>query len=186
MWGEPGGPGAKLQPSRNAVPPGTARRAGRPGAATPRHAIGAAFGIERRLDLDYFRSKPHGKIGDNMIAADPQRTGHDLGRQMAIAQMPGHARELPRIGADDFQEQLRRGDNLDQTAVFKEQRIAAPQLGRRRQIEQKGHAGIAGHGNAPAVPVVVIENDAVGRLARPSGGRSDGDSAHGHEARLLP
>src|SRR6185437_7081751 len=51
--------------------------------------IGAAFGIERRLDLDDARPKTLHHGLDHMVAPDPQALGHDLRRQMAIAEMPG-------------------------------------------------------------------------------------------------
>ena len=46
----------------------------------PATGIGAAFGIERRLDLDDARAEtPHHRL-DHVIAPDPQALGHDLRR----------------------------------------------------------------------------------------------------------
>ena len=42
--------------------------------------VGAALGIERRLDLDDARAEPLHHRLDDMIAADPQPLRHDLGR----------------------------------------------------------------------------------------------------------
>ena len=54
--------------------------------------IGAAFRIERRLDLDDAGAETLHHLLDDVIAADAQRLRHDLHRQMAIAEMPGDAR----------------------------------------------------------------------------------------------
>ena len=68
-----------------------------------RAGIGAAFGIERRLDLDHPRAQPAHHRLDYMISPDAQALGHDLGRQMAVAEMPGDADQMLRIVAADFQ-----------------------------------------------------------------------------------
>src|SRR4051794_39512807 len=44
--------------------------------------IGAALGIERRLDLDDARAQPLHHFLDDVIAPDAQAPAHDLGRQM--------------------------------------------------------------------------------------------------------
>ena len=64
--------------------------------------IGAAFGIERRLDLDDARAEPLHHRLDDVVAADAQALWHDLRRQMAIAEMPGDANQVRRIAAADF------------------------------------------------------------------------------------
>ena len=64
--------------------------------------IGAAFGIERRFDLDEARAQPSDHCLDHMIAADAQSSGRDLGRQMPIAEMPGEADQMLRIMSPDF------------------------------------------------------------------------------------
>ena len=51
--------------------------------------IGAAFGIERCLDLDNARAQPLHHRLDDVIPADAQPLAHDLRRQMAVAEMPG-------------------------------------------------------------------------------------------------
>ena len=83
---------------------------------------------------------------------------------MPVAEMPGDAGEMLRIGAADFQQRLGRGDDLDQPSVLQQQRIAAAQLGRGGQIEQKSSPVLARHGDAPAMAIVVIEHDAVARF----------------------
>ena len=109
--------------------------------------IGAAFGIERRLDLDDARAQPLHHRLDDVIAADAQAFWHDLRRQMAIAEMPGDAHQMERIAAADFEQRLGGGHHLDQPAVFQYQRIAAAQRDRVFQVEQE---------SSPRVPVIAI------------------------------
>ena len=63
-----------------------------------RSGIGAAFGIERRLDLDDARAEPLHHRLDDVVAADAQPFRHDLRRQMAVAEMPGDPDQMMRIG----------------------------------------------------------------------------------------
>src|SRR5438552_6970626 len=51
--------------------------------------IGAAFGIERRLDLDHARAQSLDHRLDHVIAPDAQALPPDLRRQMTVAEMPG-------------------------------------------------------------------------------------------------
>src|SRR4051794_13141250 len=50
--------------------------------------IGAAFGIEWRLDLNDARAKPLDHCLDDVIATDAQAFARDLGRQMPVAEVP--------------------------------------------------------------------------------------------------
>jgi hypothetical protein len=72
-----------------------------------------------------------------MIAPDTQRFSRQLGRHMAIAQVPGDAGEMQVIGAANFKKLLRRGDDLDQTSVFQCKSVAAAQCGGIWQVEQE-------------------------------------------------
>jgi len=130
--------------------------------------VRAALGIERRLDLDDARAKPLHHRLDDVIAADAQAFRHDLGRQMAIAEMPGDADQMQRIGAADFDQRLGGGHHLDQPAVFEDQRIAAAQRDRVFEIEQELQPARPRHRHPPPVPVVEIEHDGIGRGVRPA------------------
>ncbi|MEY9756868.1 hypothetical protein ABIE73_004263 [Bradyrhizobium yuanmingense] len=123
--------------------------------------VGAAFGIERRLDLDYTRAKALHHRLDDVIAADAQGLGHDLGRQMTVAEMPADADEVVRIAAADFEQRLGRRDHLDQPSILQHQRIAAAQRDGMFQVEQEFETTRSGHRHAAAVPVVEIEHDRV-------------------------
>ena len=130
--------------------------------------IGAAFGIERRLDLDDPRAQPLHHRLDDVIAADAQALRHDLRRQMAVAEMPGDPDQMQGIGAADFEQRLRGRHHLDQPSVFQDQRITAAQRDRVLQIEQEFESARARHRHTPPVAVVEIEHDGIGRGVRPA------------------
>ena len=124
--------------------------------------IGAAFGIERRLDLDDARAQSLHHRLDDVVAANAQALRHDLGRQMAVAEMPGDPDQMQWIGAADLEQRLGGRDNLDQPSVLQHQRIATAQRHRVLQVEQKLKPARARHRHPPPVPVVEIEHDGIG------------------------
>ena len=130
--------------------------------------IGAALGIERRLDLDDAGTKPGHHRLDDMIAPDAQALRHDLGRQMAVAEMPGDPHQMERVGATDFDQRLGSGDHLDQAAVLQHQRVTAAECYGIFQVEQEFQPARAGHRHPPPMPVVEIQYDGIGRSVRPA------------------
>ena len=130
--------------------------------------IGAAFRIERRFDLDDPRAQSLHHRLDHVIPADAQALRHDLGRQMAVAEMPGDANQMQGIGAADFDQRLGGRHDLDQAAVFQHQRIAAAKCGGVFKIEQELEPARARHRHPPPVPVVEIEHDGIGRRFAPA------------------
>ena len=83
-----------------------------------RGRIGAAFGIERRLDLDDARAKPLHHRLDDVIPADAQALADDLRRQVAIAEMPGDPHQVLWISAPDLDQRLGRRHHFDQPAIL--------------------------------------------------------------------
>ncbi|KRR24770.1 hypothetical protein CQ14_05335 [Bradyrhizobium lablabi] len=124
--------------------------------------VGAALGIERRLDLDDAPAEPLHHRLDDVIAADAQALWHDLRRQMAVAEMPGDANQVQGIGAADLDQGLGRRHHFDQPAVLQHQRIAAAQRDRIFQIEQEFEPARTRHRHPPPVPIVKIEHDGIG------------------------
>lgn len=120
--------------------------------------IGAAFGIERRLDLDHAGAETFHHGFDDVVAADTQGLGHDLRRQVAVAEVPADADEMVRIVAADFQQRFGRRHHLHQPAVLQHQRIAAAQRDSMLQVEQEFEPPRPRHGHAATVPIVEIEH----------------------------
>src|SRR5271167_2926419 len=80
--------------------------------ATVPRRISAAFWIEWRLDLRDGGAELNREFSKDVIAPDANPVVQQLGRHMAVADMPGDAGEMPCVGATDFQERLWGGHHL--------------------------------------------------------------------------
>jgi hypothetical protein len=129
--------------------------------------ISASFRIERRFDLEHAAAKAFHHVLDDVVAADTQVPASDLHRQVPIAEMPGDANKMQRIGPD-FDQRLGGGNDLDQPVVVEHQRITAAQRHRLRQVEQEFETARAGHRQPPAMAVVEFQHDSVGRRVAPA------------------
>ena len=142
--------------------------------------IGAAFRIERRFDFDDCRAKAPRHVFDHVIAPDAQAFLQEFGRQMPIAQVPGDAHERGRVGAANLRQTFGCGDDFDDAPVLQRQAVAGAQHHGFGQIEQEGEPAHAGHGDAAAIAVFIIEDDRVGGFAGPGAGGTNGMSVlHG-------
>jgi hypothetical protein len=130
--------------------------------------IGAAFRIERRFDFDDARAQPCHHRLDDVIAPDAQSFPRYLGRQMPITEVPGDSHQMLRIVAADFHERFRCRHDLDQPAVLEYQGVAIPQCDGALQIKQKLEPACAGHRHPPAVTIVEIQHDRIGRWFDPA------------------
>jgi methionyl-tRNA synthetase len=74
--------------------------------------IGAALGLEGAFDEGDLAAELAGHVLDHGVAADADAVGHDLHRQVPVAQMPGHAGEIARLADADFRQWLGGGDHL--------------------------------------------------------------------------
>jgi hypothetical protein len=87
---------------------------------------------------------------------------------MAIAEMPGDADQMMRVGALDLEQRLGRRHHLDQPSVLEHQRVAAAKCDGVLEVEQEFEAAGSRHRHAPPVTVVEIEHDGVGRRFAPA------------------
>jgi hypothetical protein len=75
-------------------------------------AVGAAFGLERGLDLYKIRSESTEHVLDHMVGPNEQNLVSNFRRQMPISQMPGKAHKLIGIFMPDFNNELGGSLNL--------------------------------------------------------------------------
>jgi len=143
-----------------------------------RRLIGAAFRLERRFDLDHLGAKPGRHGGEKMVAPQPDGIRQDLCRRVTVAEMPGDARELQRIVQANLVEGLGRRLDGDDAPVFEYEAVAVPQADRFGEIEQERDPAPSRHRHPPAMPVVIVEDDAVRRFRAPGPGWFDGNGAH--------
>src|SRR5262249_28605647 len=78
--------------------------------------IGAAFGIERCPDFAHLGPQAPQHIDDYMIVADQDALAFDLGRQMAVAEMPGQPRERSGVLPPHLDQILLRRPDFDEAA----------------------------------------------------------------------
>lgn len=129
--------------------------------------IGAAFGIERRLDLDHARAKAPRHVFDDVVAPDAQAFLQQFGWQVAVAKVPGDAHQRGGVCAADLRQLFGRCNNFDDASVLQRQPVAGPQHHRLGQVEKKSEPAYAGHRDAAPIAFVIIEDDRVGRFAGP-------------------
>lgn len=124
--------------------------------------VGSALGIERRLDARNFRAEFHHQFFKHMIATDANAVGENLRGHMAIAEMPGDAREVMRIACGDFGDGLACRDHPNHAAILQLQPVAVVEHRRFGKIEQEYGVAVAAHGDAATVPPVMRQFDGIG------------------------
>lgn len=144
--------------------------------------IGAALGPERALDrFGAAAQSPH-HLGQHVVLGDPDRLGADLGGDMPVADMPDQALEGMVGGRPDFQQLLGGRLDPDEAAIVEDERVPVVQDGRLGEIEQEGGAADPAHGDAAAMPLAVIEHDAIDDLAAREGIAADDAGGADHDA----
>jgi hypothetical protein len=123
--------------------------------------IGPAFWIERRLNEGDPRAKTTHHVLNHVIAADAQFRPHNLGRQMAVAEMPGNANEVIGVPRPDLGQRLGARNHQDHAALAEIEPAIGDERHGFRKIEQKRRATHALHCHASAMTVFVIENDPI-------------------------
>ena len=123
--------------------------------------VGAALGIERRVDGRKPRAEAAEHIFDHMVAADAEPVARDLHVDVTIADMPGEARQIVSVGRGDFDERLRAADHTDDCPVVQHEAVAVAERGGLRKVEQKFGAVLAAKHHAAAMALMGIELDRV-------------------------
>src|SRR5262245_49430296 len=136
-------------------------------------AIGAALGVERPLDGAHPGAQAARHIGDHVVLADVDDALADLAGEVAVAEMPGDARQRALVGAGDLQQALRRCLDGHDTAVLQLQAVAGREHRRLGEVEEKVEAANAGQGDAPSGAMVVVEAHDVGGSPVPEPGAQD-------------
>jgi hypothetical protein len=105
-----------------------------------RRLVGAALGIEGRLDPGDADAKTGELRLESGIVAHAQPVREDLHRHVAVAQPPREPGECRQVSCAQFDQGLRLGDDLDQPAVLEAKRVAHAQAHRLREIEGEARA----------------------------------------------
>jgi len=139
-------------------------------------AVGAALGVERGAYRGDRCAEAGEHVLDDVVATDEQAVAPDIGRQMAVANMPGKAEKVGGVAAADLGERFRRCLHRDDAAVVEDEAVAVAQRRRLGQVEEEGEAVAAGHHHPPAVTMVVVEHHGVGGDMGPFAGAEDSRS----------
>jgi len=140
-----------------------------------RTAIGAAFGIEGRLDLVHMAAQAFDHLGDYVVGADADAVVANLRRQVAIADMPGNTRHVDGVMGVDFQQRFRRSPHQYGLAIVQHDTVAIAQVRHLAQIQQKLVPTLAFQHDAAAMTMVIVqhhlvEERALGLLGSAGGG----------------
>ncbi len=130
--------------------------------------IGTALWLKGCLDGAQLGAQGLKRRLEALIGPNTQRGFGDFNRHMAIADMPGQPRQNLRISGANLDEHLGRSHHFDQPAVFQFKRVAAAQMHRLRQIQQKLQTACPHHMQAAMMPVLGIQQHAVSRLYLPT------------------
>jgi hypothetical protein len=119
--------------------------------------------VERRFDGRKPGAESTQHVFDHVIATNAQPIADDLNFDMSVADVPGEPRQCVAVVGGDFDQSLDAADDTHNAAVVEHETIAVAQRHRLRQIEQKGRALLAVQHDAPALPLICIEQDLVDR-----------------------
>ena len=86
--------------------------------------VGAAFGIEWRVDMRDLGAEFFRQFFERAIASDPDAIGKNLHRDMTVAEIPGNARQSIRAAHGDFGDRLACRDHANDAAIFELQAVA--------------------------------------------------------------
>lgn len=126
--------------------------------------VGAALGAEGAHHRLHGTAEAAHHVGENVVVLDEDRGLGDLGRGMAVADVPGDAGERERIGRLDREKPLGRRLHLDEAAVLQHQRVAVVEHDGLAEIEQEGKPAFGAENDAAPVPAGMVEGDAVDDL----------------------
>lgn len=121
--------------------------------------VGATLRLERPLDIGHRAALAADHLGQNMVVLDIDRGRSDLGRGVAVADMPGDARQPQRVLGGDLDQFLRRGLDQDERAVVELDGVAIVQCGRLVEIEQDVAPAIALERDAAAIAILMVEGE---------------------------
>jgi hypothetical protein len=135
--------------------------------------VSATLGLERDPDPYKICSETKEHILDHVVRPNAKNLVLNFGRQMPISQVPGQAHQLDRMSVSDFDNILRRGLNLEPSAIFELQAISVGHSNRLGKVEQDILALIPSQANAASMSGVEIESERAGRFFyRPIPGES--------------
>ena len=81
-------------------------------------AIGPAFGLKRRFNLQQLGSEPNKHVFDHVVGSNKKNVSSNFGRQVPIAQVPGQTHQLVAVRMPDFYKCFGSGSDPEPIAVI--------------------------------------------------------------------
>jgi hypothetical protein len=122
-------------------------------------AIGAAFGLERRLYFREFCAEAMEHFLDDMVGPNAKDMASNFRRQVPVSEMPSETHKLMVILMPDFENRLVSGLNLDPPAVIELQSVSVGHGNCFRKIEKDIFTSVHRKANAAAMALVKIERE---------------------------
>lgn len=127
-----------------------------------RRRIGAALGLERRIDQRDPGAKGRQQSLDGEIALGADAVWQKLHCNVTVAEMPGQPRQRAEIGGTHLEQWLRRRHHFDQCAILKHQEVVGPKPHRAVQIDLDRGAFGRGDHHPGRAPLSGIEDHGIG------------------------
>ena len=142
------------------------------------HVVGAAFRLERRVDRRDLGAERLQQLLGRRRAQRAHAVRQELHGDVAIAEMPGNARQCRDVGSPRLEQRLGLGDYLDKAAVVEGDDIVVPQP--ILEIDVNRLALDAGDAERAGGALSMIQQHAVGggQTARGMSGDDAGGARH--------
>jgi hypothetical protein len=114
-----------------------------------------------------------------VVAADQDAVCQDLGRQMAVADLPGQGQQMAGVMAAHFVKRFRRSADLDDAAIVEDEPVAMAQQPRLGEVEQELDAVVGDHLHAPPVARGLVQRDGARGIVEMAG--NGGGCRHGRD-----
>jgi hypothetical protein len=148
--------------------------------------IGAALGLERAHHLRDRAALAADHLGQNMVRLDVERVGGDLGRGVAVADVPGHTHQPQRVLGAHLKQVLLGGADRDQPPVIEFQPVALAEHAGLVEIEQDLETAHGAQHSTAALAILMIKHHGVCNLVGPDGRLADDGSGAEHGVILCP
>ena len=123
--------------------------------------IGAAFRVERRFNLGEPRAQGLQHFLKSGVRPHAQAIGKNLDRHVAVAKVPGKARQMRQVIAANFDQRLGLDHHIDNAAVIEFEGITVAQNNRLGKHHPDLRAVHAGEVSSLQAALIRLENERV-------------------------
>src|SRR5262245_48207884 len=122
-------------------------------------AVGAAFRLKCRLQMDQPRAEAAEHVFDDVIRSNAKSLVPQFGRHVPVAEVPREPHELTRVVSANIDHRLGCSTNHEPSAIFDLLPIAIAHRRRAVQMEKNFVSLICNQTNPAPMPVVEVERE---------------------------